>query len=510
MQVGGNNNDPQATKITEKKAIDTDIKKLFSEAQEDGIITPEERDKIFQAGYKIKDESQFQELKQGISTDFEDISKAFEEGHEAAKREEMVSNLVHDLNYGKVSEDLNKEAKGEQNHFRKMAGWLEGEAGSFEKGLHELGKPADPAQNIEPLGAFKTGLKSLAGFAGDGLGAVKKGLHDLSLPDAKQNEINAKAESQAEAAGEKGREAFVSKKEEIVKVSYVKKEADLVNCVIDALKEIGFKNVKKTGVININEELLKKMTGKNWDAIDIANTDTDKLKEYLKGKEGKALVSDGGHAYVYAGINEVTGNIRVSDATVKISKEISKENTAATVFVQGKGDGSITGKAAGDKNIQLFKDVNKLVNINSVDKTNGAQNESWQIRKMLVLFSDPTQAKVIRNIADAVKLNDYAKVAEILNSRGIKLDDREVRAMTTILNARIDDQGKSTTMMDKFLWLNKGAEGNITEKQTNYIKAVEYSNVDLNNYFSSATQAGERAKNMLTVLNDIIAGGEGC
>jgi hypothetical protein len=454
------NNNQNTSNVPVKKFDETDAKKIISDAQIDGIVTPDEREAIFQAGFKIKDESKFQELKQGISTEFEDISQIFTEGHDAGIKAENIQKVVHDFTIGTFSNEMIKEAQGEQKGLRKLYGHM--------------------------------------------------GFKDFSLPDAKEAEIAIGAESKANEAAEKIKESFLESKVHDVKISYVKKEADMVTCVTDALKEIGFKDVKKEGVININEKLLKRMTGVKWDAIDISQTDTQQLKELLDGHEGKALVTDGGHAYVFTHLDDETGDIGVSDATVQQSKLISGSNVAATIYVQGKGDGAETEKAEGDKNVNLFSSVNKLGNINSADKTNGTLNESWQVRKLFVLLSDPNQSTTVRKIAEAIKLNDIDKLGDELSKKGIKLDNRELKAMATVMNARIDDNGKSTTMMDKFLWLNKTSTPGLTQNQTNYLKAVEYSNVDLSNYFSSASTAAERAKNMSQVLNDLIAGGEGC
>src|SRR5690606_22822721 len=78
-----------------KKIADTDDKKfqqLVQEVTKDGIVTPSEKEKIWQAGFEVKDASEFQDLKQGIPTEFEDISKAFSEGYEAAKSADSIKN----------------------------------------------------------------------------------------------------------------------------------------------------------------------------------------------------------------------------------------------------------------------------------------------------------------------------------------------------------------------------------------------------------------------------------
>jgi hypothetical protein len=206
------------------------------------------------------------------------------------------------------------------------------------------------------------------------------------------------------------------------------------------------------------------------------------------------------------------GNLLVKDATIGAFKTINKNNIAATVYVQGKGDGSLTGKARADKNVHLFSTVNSLANVNTVDKNDdGKLNESWQIRKLFVMMSDPTQLSTVKEMANHVKNNDVKSLTNLLNRNGIKIDNREIRAMITIMNSNIvDKNGTVTTMMDKFVKFNSKSNGNLNMEQTNYLKAVEYSNVDLSNYFSSASKPVKRAENMNKVFEEMIKGGEGC
>jgi uncharacterized protein YoxC len=488
----GNNNINYKVDITKET-----FEKKINEITKDGIVSPSERNEIFQIGQNIKDKTKFEKLKQGIPNDYPEISKIFEEGFNSNNEKEKIE--IDSLD--SINNQLRESALKEQNMTRKLAYNVGSSMKNLSKSLDSISKKDE---NDDP---FISAVKSI----GKGLSSVAKStssfLKDISLPD----NVEKKLSDSAKVLSNKMSENFINKKIENIKNDYEKKEADLVTCVIDALKEIGFEDVKKEGVINIEEGLLNRMTGVKWDAIEVSSKSSKDLEDLLNGQEGKALVTDGGHAYVFQKIQE-DGNLLVKDATIGKFKTIKKNNLAATVYVQGNGDGNLTSKARADKNVHLFSTVNSLSNVNTVDRdSDGKLNESWEIRKLFVMLSDPTQTNAVKEMANYVKNNDIESLKKLLNEKGIKIDDREVRAMRTIMNSPIvDKNGTVTTMMDKFVKFNSKTNGNLNVEQTNYLKAIQYSNVDLNNYFSSASIPSEKAKNMNNVFEEMIKGGEGC
>ncbi|GIW22394.1 MAG: hypothetical protein KatS3mg068_1401 [Candidatus Sericytochromatia bacterium] len=492
MNIGNNN-----INLNSKEIDKENFQKTINKIKKDGIVSPSERNEIFEIGKGVKDNTKFQELKQGIPLDYPEISKIFEEGFNSNAEKANIQEKT----FNSVNEQIRNNAIKEQVMARKFASVLSNGVNSLSKSLENISKKNE---NDDP---FISALKTTGKAISEATQSTGKFLKDLSLPDTLEKQL---ADS-AKIVSNKISENYITKKVENIKNDYVKKEADMVTCVTDALKEIGFKDVKKEGVINIEESLLNKMTGVEWDAIEISAKKESDLRKLLKGEEGKALVSDGGHAYVFKGFTK-EGDLLVKDATVNAFKTIKKNNVAATVYVQGSGDGNLTEKAKADRNVHLFSTINSLSNINSLDRDDkGNLNESWEIRKLFVLLSDPTKNSTVKEMAKYVKSNDIQSLNNLLIKNGIKIDEREVRAMRTILNANIvDKNGVVTTMMDKFVKFNSKTNGNLNMEQTNYLKAVEYSNVDLNNYFSSASNAIQRAQNMNKVFEEMIKGGEGC
>ncbi|MFN8671665.1 MAG: hypothetical protein U0457_06210 [Candidatus Sericytochromatia bacterium] len=467
--------------------------KRIEEMQKDGIASKKEQAELFNVGLQINDKKELQELKQGISGDFPELAKALDEGFEAKNNSKNISNIAEGISKNSFEKDLRGEALKTENMARRAAG-ATGEA-----------------------------LEGASRFTGGMIGSLlKKGAHalnDLSLSDEKEKAIDSEAKNLAKNVGVKAANFSNLKIKEKVLNNFEKKEAAMANCVIDSLHEIGFKDTKKTGVINVNTDLLSKMTGKEWSAVDVASSNKEGLKKLLADKSGKALVTDGGHAYVLKSIDDKTGNLNVYDATVKKDKILNKDNTHVSIFMQGKPPATLVatdsiklGKAKDDKDIQVGGGVNKLKDMNSVDKTNGKNNESWELRKTFILFGDPTKKSEVNKIKEAIGKNDLSALEKNLKANGINLDQRELKAMNAILGTKIaDGNAKVTTMIEKFQKLSQGlGTSELTQSQANYLKAVEYSNVDLNNYFSGSEDAAERAKNMLVVFNNMVRDGEGC
>ncbi len=484
---------------TTKKNDKSEFTKLVSEVSKDGVVTPEEREKIFNAGFKVKDKTKFEDLKQGISTDFPDIAAAFDEGFSAGKKSESLNSEVKQVVSSHLKSTLTKQAVANENYLRQTVGNLKEGVDIIKNGL----KSSENNNDNSFLGSIK---RKAAEIVGSGAESVSNTLNDLSLSDNVEKNIDSIVKSQSSEMSQSNVARFIGTKVGTVKKDYDVKASDLVNCVKHSLDTMGFARSTKISdsADDVSESSLEKMTNKKWDGFDFSKTSTSDAKDFLAGKEGKALVTDGGHAYVFKGLNK-DGSLSVLDATINKMKTLSKDNTNLTVFVQGKADGDKTSTAKGD--VKSFKDINSLSNINSVDKTNGKTNESWEIRKFLVLMGDQTESSSVKTIASAIKIDDVGKLKSELNKKGIKLDDREIKALSTVLNARIKDEtGKTTTMIDKFVQLNaKSGVG-----QNNYMKAIEYTNLDLGDYFSSVTRPVDKAQSMNDVFKDIMKGKKGC
>ncbi|MEK7433367.1 MAG: hypothetical protein AABZ74_09570 [Cyanobacteriota bacterium] len=469
----------------------SEFKKLETKITNNGILSPLEKKEVFEVGLNVKDKAKLQELKQGVSPEYPEIAKLLDDGFDASQGKNDISKLTENISQGAIEKNLRKEAVSQENPLRRFS--------------------ASASESLESAGKFTKNVPFLSNI----MKGAEKAFDDMSLPDDKEKDIKLDSMIGAKAGGLEAANFSTLKKINVSSNTYEKKEAARANCVIDSLHEIGFKDTKKTGVINVKPELLEEMTGKPWTAIDVASSKKDSLNKILDGKDSKALVTDGGHAYVLKSIDQKTGNLNVYDASAKKDKVLNKDNTHVSVFVQGKVnnlDGVKFGKAIDDKDVQLFGGVNKLKNMNSVDKTEGKNNESWELRKMFTMMGDPNKSADVQKIRNAVVSGDDSSLKSVLDSNKINISDRERKAMISVLKAKIpDSNGSVTTMADKFLKLSKGmGNAEFTDKQNNYLKAVQYSNVDLNKYFSSSENEVERAKNMSVVMKNIEEDGEGC
>jgi hypothetical protein len=496
-----------------------EFNKLIKDVTKDGIVSPDEKQKIFDSGYELKDEKAFQSLKQGINTEsYPEISKIFEEGFDSGMKSESFSKISEEANQNKIEKDIRKEKVSTQNIGRKAAASIGESVDSLKETFKNLGK-------VNNEGSI---IRKAASFAGEQLESAGKTLKDWSLPDDQEKKIASQAKMKAKSVSSDKLDQLVSKKIDSITNNYDKKAAAGVNCVPETLKHIGFETDIKGG-FKTNTENLKSITGKDWSASNVKNTKTEDLINKLKGQENKALVTDGAHAYVFKGIDSNTGNIKVFDAIENKNKTVLKNNPSTQIFSQsepsnpfGKQDKISNDmshdpfsrgkdvndplKNASDKKgepLPFKKAVEELKNTNPVDKTYNKLNESWEIRKLFILAGDTSQSASVNNISKAVKNNDEGALKKELASKGIKVDDREIKAMISVLGEKLYD---GSTMADKLGDLSKAPK----ESQKNYLRAIEYSNVDLENYFSSASSSSQRAESMLENLKAMLDGRDGC
>jgi len=130
MNVGNNNINP-------KLEIDKEVfQKTINKIKEDGIVSPSERNEIFQMGQSIKDNTKFQELKQGVSSDYPEISKIFEEGFNSNNEKAEIKSKSTDS----INQQLRNNAVKGQAMARKFASIIGNGAESLSKGLETLSK----------------------------------------------------------------------------------------------------------------------------------------------------------------------------------------------------------------------------------------------------------------------------------------------------------------------------------------------------------------------------------
>ena len=283
-------------------------------------------------------------------------------------------------------------------------------------------------------------------------------------------------------------------------------------CIDKAVGAIVGKAKGSIGSMTLNEGSLKKITGKDWDAMEVAHykNNPSKMKSLLEGQEGKAIVKVGFHTFVYQGLDN-KGNLKVTDPSENnVARLISKDNPSATVFVQkvnGKGgDGAesnvaSTQKAA--KGFNAFKAANTPENINSADRADKS-GESFNVRKLLVLLGDKDQKGAANKIFDELKKpNPNINVLKaVLNSSGIKLENQEIQAFATMMKKPVKaESGRSTTMLEQFA---KIAEKPNSER-ANYLNGVEYSDISLKDYFTRV-----EPQNIANTLQGMIKGCDGC
>jgi len=303
--------------------------------------------------------------------------------------------------------------------------------------------------------------------------------------------------------------------------TYHRSEADSVNCVPDALTQINPSwNIPRNRAVEVREGWLQEHTGIKWDGINLSRTSETDLLRLLSGKENQSLVVDGGHAYVYRGIEPDNDRILVYDASARENKVLSLRNSSVTVFVQGDGDGNLTGRARANGVVRTFNNMGQLSRINSSDINSDGNNNSWQIRKLFVLMADPAKRDMVAGLSAAIKAEpqDINRVNQILRANGISLNEREVRAMMTILKAPITNHDNppsgiptGANMIDMFIWLShQQNNGRLSPNQENYMSQVQYSNVNLRDYFSTSRDASEKANDMYNVFCEVVEGRTGC
>lgn len=331
-------------------------------------------------------------------------------------------------------------------------------------------------------------------------------------------------------------------------LKYDKKVTDETKCLQNALKQIGknsdlkFSNLPREAFF-VNSTLLNQWTGKKWDEISLSeyqnNTKLNNLFDNNIIEKGKALLVDGSHTYVFDSYNKETGKITALDPSDKNKKvTFDVKNEVLSVFVMGKGDGNFTPNPKDFKNVRTFEAMKKESIKNDSDKKSP---ESFEMRKLFSFMADPQKAekfdefktKVNNIIKTKYSKDSLSDLKSFLNNQDINLDNRELSAMSKILTTKttrpkeifVDTRFnppksiKVSSPLEMFDWINdrkatdkgkKPEERKMTNNQLRYMKGVQYSNVDLSNYFSESRDSKEKAIDMIDVFKKIMEGKIGC
>lgn len=285
--------------------------------------------------------------------------------------------------------------------------------------------------------------------------------------------------------------------------------AEKRDCVNSALKAVGIV-AKNSGSIEINEGNLKKITGKPWDAINVAHYKDNpaKMADLLKGQEGKAIVVVGNHTFVYQG-RDPQGNIKVTDPSEhNVKRLINKDNPSATVYVQkdvGKGgDGADSNKASNQSaavGFNAFKASNDKAQVNSADRADKS-GESYNIRKLMVLLGDKSQSPTNQKIFAAIENGNLGELQRLLRNQGINIQDQEMKAFMNVMNAPVKEpNGKTTTILNDL----KSLSSKSPAERAQYLNGVEFSDINLKDYFTKTNP-----QTIHSTLHDILCGRDGC
>ncbi|GIW23045.1 MAG: hypothetical protein KatS3mg068_2052 [Candidatus Sericytochromatia bacterium] len=331
-------------------------------------------------------------------------------------------------------------------------------------------------------------------------------------------------------------------------LKYDKKVTDQLNCLRNALEQIArnsnlkFNNLPNEAFL-VNTNLLNSWTGKKWDEISLSEyKDKTKLNNLFDNnviEKGKALLVDGSHTYVFDSYDKKTGKIIATDPSDRNRKvTFDVKNEVLSVFVMGKGDSNFTPNPKDYKSVRTFEAMKKEPPKNDSDKKSP---ESFEMRKLFAFMADPQKAEKFdefkQKINNVVNSNysqqSINELKSFLNSQGINLDNRELASMAKILTTRtikpkeifVDYNEKPpksikvSSPLEMFDWINdrkatdkgkKPEERTMTINQLRYMKGIQYSNVDLTNYFSEARDAKEKAIDMIDVFKKIMEGKVGC
>lgn len=308
------------------------------------------------------------------------------------------------------------------------------------------------------------------------------------------------------------------------KIDYsARSEADRGDCVAGALNQIKPRGEKwnlgpiKDGV-KVTTDKLKELTNHTWGQT--------KINDLKPNMNGKTLIVDGGHAYQLTGVDKAKNSLSVVTPTGQ-KTTIPMNNPSLRAFVMDAAQTDTTASRA-DRVTHTFNQLrnDKTRAINAYDKTNGQTNAGWETRKMFIFMSDPKMSgkfNEFKNLATSVKNGgDTTQMTKFLQGIGIDTNKFDRDKIVGMANAILTDFPKPYTipnssppkkvnnMMEAFDWLNNGNGGQLTTNQTNVMSGLEYSNVDLRNYYNASQGNEQKAVDMRDNFDRLIKGLDGC
>ncbi|MFN4150379.1 MAG: hypothetical protein ACK4IX_05505 [Candidatus Sericytochromatia bacterium] len=495
---GGNSNFQELyNKIkTDKNITQNEAQSLVNEALKDGGLNKQEREALFEIGMSLEDKKSFDPSKlknrDGYQPLDTDVKQMFDMGMKTRKDQKATESLGREA--ARYADD-----NGEVGYTSVIKSGLANAADGVVDALYSGAKKvAEVTGAKEYLKKEWKGTVDTARGTRDGVAGWNK---DFGISDTEKAQIAKSVETDKKINLHKADKAFTFS------------AFENVQCVDKALTHIGLPNkAPKDKAVDVSEKSLNNLTGKNWDAVNISES-----KDLANVLKPNSLITDGGHAYVFKGIDSKTGKINVFDPSTGKDKTFSKDNKAITAFVQGTGDGNKTGAADATRSVMSFNNVKPL------DEDNGTGSESFAIRKALVFMSDPSQSAKFNSFKqkiEGVNKSDFSDqsvqdLSNFLKSNGMgAISERDVRGMVSVLTAKTKpnaEMGGKENLLDMFDWLNNPhPSGQLTQNQTRVMSAVEYSNIDLSNYFSTFKSPEDKADKMSQILNEMMKGKCGC
>lgn len=304
-------------------------------------------------------------------------------------------------------------------------------------------------------------------------------------------------------------------------------ESDRGDCVFKSLKQIQPKgenwdlsSIK--GGVTVSTDKLKQLTGHTWGQVDIS-----KLQQNMAGR---TLIVDGGHSFKLDSIDQKNKILNVTTPSGQ-KTTLPMNNPALRAFVMGEAQTGTTASRAD----RVTHNYNELRNdsaraINAYDKTNGQTNSGWETRKLLIFMSDPKMsakfdsfkalaAKVVNTGADNPSMEAMTKFLKEIGIDTNKFGRDQIMSMCQSMlkdipgGFKIPNSNPPKTvknMMEAFDWLNNGSKGQLTGNQTNVMSGLEYSNVDLRNYFTLNRGIDAKVEDMKDNFERLIKCKDGC
>jgi hypothetical protein len=257
----------------------------------------------------------------------------------------------------------------------------------------------------------------------------------------------------------------------------------------------------------LDDSLLKEVTGKEWDSIDIIRysngSNLNKMIDFLgkRDEDGKlevnedgtfkaktdTIISDGAHVYVLKDFkyktNEdgslyldpktnkpVVEGLKVIDAANSQEKVIDintiKRSRNFTAFVSDKGDGWTTEKADGRMSSTAQGIRARMNNFNPID---GSRNsESYNIRMFFAMLGDPTQKNEVRDLMklintsseDGFSEEEVKNISKFVKDKfGLDIPEDEMKGIAEIFTqdiSRLSDDENASRLIEQIKTAKEG------------------------------------------------------